>query len=178
MVYIAVREWKKLVEMVNIFGTFLPPRVSFITIQAFTHQKSKHKYLHSVNLLHVQFLSLLMHHVTRMSYIWQYGIGVNPKRAGGGAESAPPSTFRAIISWNFFFAPWAFMTFFFQVLRNFWCYFRKNWAYGSKVTQHYVIDRRLKIWKFSGFVYKTWKMASCAKTPFWALNCSICFHYS
>ena len=75
---------------------------------------------------------------------------------GGGAESAPPSTFRAIISWNFFFAPWAFMTFFFQVLRNFWCYFRKNRAYGSKVTQHYVIDRRLKIWEFSGFVYKTY----------------------
>ena len=62
-----------------------------------------------------------------------------------GPESAPPSTFRAIILWKFFSAPQAFMTFFFQVLRNFWHYFRKNRAYGSKVTQHYVIDRRLKI---------------------------------
>ena len=46
------------------------------------------------------------------------------------------------------------MIFFFQVLRNFGRYFLKNWPYGSKVTQHYVVERRLKIWKFSGFVYK------------------------
>ena len=82
---------------------------------------------------------------------------LNPKRAGGGGESAPPpSTFRAIISQKFFSAPRAFMTFFFEVLRNFWRYFRKNQAYHSKVTQHYVIERRLKIWTFSGFVYKTY----------------------
>ena len=81
---------------------------------------------------------------------------INPKRAGGGRNPPPPSTFRAIISQKFFPAPRAFMTFFFQVLRNFWRYFRKNWAYGSKVTQHYVLERRLKIWKFSGFVYKTY----------------------
>ena len=50
----------------------------------------------------------------------------NPKRAGGGgAESAPPSTFRAIILWKFFSAPRAFMTFFFQVLRNFCAIFGK-----------------------------------------------------
>ena len=54
-------------------------------------------------------------------------------------------TFRAIISWEKISAPRAFMTFFFEVLRNFWRYFRKNWVYGSKVTQHYVIERRLKI---------------------------------
>ena len=75
---------------------------------------------------------------------------------GGGAESAPPSTFRAVISWKIFPAPRAFMTFFFQVLRNFCRYFRKNRAYGSKVTQHYVIERLLKIRKFSEFVYKTY----------------------
>ena len=74
----------------------------------------------------------------------------------GGGGIHHPSTFRAIILWKFFFfAPRAFMTFFFQVLRNFSRYFRENWAYGSKVTQHYVIECRLKIWKFSGFVYKT-----------------------
>ena len=49
------------------------------------------------------------------------------------------------------------MTFFFEVLRNFWRYFRKNWPYGSKVTQHYVIERRLKIENISGFVYKTYE---------------------
>ena len=48
------------------------------------------------------------------------------------------------------------MTFFFEVLRNFWRYFRKNRVYGLKVTQHYVIVRRLKNLKFSGFVYKTY----------------------
>ena len=74
----------------------------------------------------------------------------------GGVESTPPSTFCAIISRNFFPAHRAFATFFFQVLRNFWCYFRKNRAYRSEVTQRYVIERRLKIWEFSGFVYKTY----------------------
>ena len=68
----------------------------------------------------------------------------------------PPSTFRAIILRKKFPAPRAFMTFFFEVLRNFGRYFRKNRAYGSKVTQHYVIERQLKIWTFSGFVYKTY----------------------
>ena len=81
----------------------------------------------------------------------------NPNQTGGGGvESTPPSTFRAIISQKFFPAHRAFVTFFFRVLRNFWCYFRKNRAYRSEVTQHYVIERRLKIWEFSGFVYKTY----------------------
>ena len=78
-------------------------------------------------------------------------------RPGGGGIHPPPSTFRAIISRNFFPAHRAFATFFFQVLRNFWCYFRKNRAYRSEVTQRYVIERRLKIWEFSGFVYKTYE---------------------
>ena len=104
----------------------------------------------------VQYLAL------RWALLVKYALPpfINPKRAGGGggggAESAPPSTFRAIISWKIFSAPRAFMTFCFQVLRNFWRYFQKNRPYGSKVTQHYVIERRLKIWQFSGFVYKTY----------------------
>ena len=56
---------------------------------------------------------------------------------------------------EFFFTHRAFATLFFRVLRNFWRYFRTNWAYRSEVTQRYVIERRLKIWEFSGFVYKT-----------------------
>ena len=88
-------------------------------------------------------------------------------------ESAP-SMFFTLISWKRNSAPQDFMTFFFEVLRNFGRYIRENWAYGSKVTQHYVIERLLKIWTISGFVYKTWKMASCAKNPFWALKCNIC----
>ena len=50
----------------------------------------------------------------------------------------------------------AFATFFFRVLCNIWHYICKNWAYCSEVTQRYVIERRLKIWEFSGFVYKTY----------------------
>ena len=73
----------------------------------------------------------------------------NPNQTGG-------STFRTIISRNFFYAHRAFATFFFRVLRNFLCYFRKNRAYCSEVMQRYVIERQLKIWKFSGFVYKTY----------------------
>ena len=75
--------------------------------------------------------------------------GLTLKGPGGGRNPPPLDVSR-------FSAPRAFMTFFFEVLRNFWRYFRKNRAYHSKVTQHYVIERRLKIWKFSGFVYKTY----------------------
>ena len=50
---------------------------------------------------------------------------------GGGGRSRPPSTFHAIISRKFFSAPQAFMTFSFEVLRNFWRNFRKNRAYCS-----------------------------------------------
>ena len=78
------------------------------------------------------------------------------KRLGGGPKRPPPSTFLAIISPNFFPAHRALVTFFFQVLRNFWHYFWKNWTYRLRVTQHYVIECRLKIWAFSGFVYKTY----------------------
>ena len=73
---------------------------------------------------------------------------------GGGGGIHPPSTFRAII-FREFFPRTAFSRLFFRVLRNFWCYFRTNRAYCSEVTQRYVIERRLKIWEFSGFVYKT-----------------------
>ena len=55
---------------------------------------------------------------------------LNPKRTRGG-RNLPPSTFRAIISRTFFSAPQAFMTFFFEVLRNIWRNFLKNRAYGS-----------------------------------------------
>ena len=58
----------------------------------------------------------------------------------------PPSTFRAIISLNFIF----------ECCATFDANFRKNLAYCSEVTQRYVIERRLKIWEFSGFVYKTY----------------------
>ena len=91
---------------------------------------------------------------------------LNPKRAGG--RYPPPSTFRAIISQNFFFRAASFHDFFSSSLApTFDAIFGKNRAYGSKVTQHYVIERRLKIRKFSEFcVQNIWKMASCAKTPF------------
>ena len=100
----------------------------------------------------------LQENKTKQAYklSWKILTLIRPGGGGGGGEIHPPSTFRAIISRNFFPVHCAFATFFFQVLRNFWCYFRKNRAYRSEVTQHYVIERRLKIWEFSGFVYKTY----------------------
>ena len=93
----------------------------------------------------MQVLKIIMSDVyTCMSHTHCFYVFLTLKGPGGGGIR-PPSTFRAIISWKFFSAPRAFMTFFVQVLRNFWRYFRKNRPYGSKVTQHYVIERRLKI---------------------------------
>ena len=46
--------------------------------------------------------------------------------------------------------------FYFESCATFDAIFVKNRAYRSEVTQRYVIERRLKIWKFSGFVYKTY----------------------
>ena len=50
---------------------------------------------------------------------------------------------------------------FFRVLRNFWRYFRKNQAYRSEVTQRYVTEHRLKIWKFldlcTKHIYGKWR---------------------
>ena len=48
------------------------------------------------------------------------------KRPGGQLNQPPPSTFRTIISQKLIFAHRAFMTFFIQVLRNFWHYFCKK----------------------------------------------------
>ena len=98
---------------------------------------------------HLFIVTMTMHFIHHMLF--------NPNQTGGGGGwNPPPSTFRAIISRNFFPAHRAFTTFFFRVLRNFWCYFRKNRAYCSEVMQRYVIERRLKIWEFSGYVYKTY----------------------
>ena len=53
-------------------------------------------------------------------------IRVNPKRAGGGRNLPPPSTFRAIISWNFFPAPQAFINFFLWSLAQLLALFSKK----------------------------------------------------
>ena len=90
-------------------------------------------------------------------------------RPWGGESTPPPSTFRAIIACTALSRLFSFES----CAINFWRYFRKNRAYRSEVTQHYVIERRLKIWEFSGFVYKTWKMAFCPKNQFWALK--VCY---
>ena len=80
---------------------------------------------------------------------------LNLNGPGGGGGNPPPRRFARYFR-GFFFTPRAFVTSLFQVLRNFWLCFRKNRAYGSEVTQYYVIERRLKIWHFFfWFVYKT-----------------------
>ena len=82
-----------------------------------------------------------------------------------GGIHPPPSTYSRNNLADIFPAHRAFATFFFWVLRNFWRYFRTNPVYRSDVTQRYVIERRLKIWEFSGFaVQNIWEMA------FWALK--------
>ena len=45
-----------------------------------------------------------------ISYILSQNVNLNPKRAGSGSRPPPSSTFRAVIPWDFFFAPRAFLT--------------------------------------------------------------------
>ena len=84
-----------------------------------------------------------------------------PRTGGGGGLKSTPSMFRAII-WGFF--PRATLLQLFSLKS-----FRINRAYRSEVTQRYVIERWLKIWEFSGFVYQftnRWKMGSVLKIHF------------
>ena len=102
---------------------------------------------------------------------------INPKRAGGGGGGIFISTGRNPLS-TFHgkkIHAASFHEFFLWSLAQLLALFSEK---SGVRFQSYATLCRLKIWKFSGFVYKTWKMASCAKTPFWALKCSICFHYS
>ena len=62
----------------------------------------------------------LHHKTTKKSPDIDVYLSLNPNQTGGGGvESTPPSTFRAIISRIFFSPHRAFATFFFRVLRNF-----------------------------------------------------------
>ena len=66
--------------------------------------------------------SLLFVIKTTLSCIIYTKRTINPKRAGG---IRPPSTFRAIISWNFFFAV-SFHDFFLWSLAQLWALFSEN----------------------------------------------------
>ena len=79
-------------------------------------------------------------------------VNVNPKRAG----FRPPLDVSRDNFAEFFSRAASFHDFFLSSFAQLLALFSEKSAYGSKVTQHYVIERRLKIWKFSGFVYKTY----------------------
>ena len=89
-------------------------------------------------------------------------------RPGGGVD--PPLD----VSRKCFYVLRAFATFFFRVLRNFWCYFRKNWAYCYQ--SYATLCNRASAQNMGIFwicVQNIWKMAFCAKNPFWALK--VCY---
>ena len=96
----------------------------------------------------------------------------NPKRAGGGGGGRNPPPPLDISRDNFFFRAASFHDFFsLKSCATFGAIFRKNRAYGSKVTQHYIIDPLAQKFDFFFFffwicVQNVWKMAFCAKTPF------------
>ena len=95
-------------------------------------------------------------HACTVAYckICSTSISVNPNRDRG--EGRIPPTFRAIILWIFFFPHRKLLwLFFFQV----WCnYFCKNWAikFWRLLLCKTVMECQLKIWTFSGIVYKTY----------------------
>ena len=77
---------------------------------------------------------------------------------GGGVESTPPPLdVSRDNSAEFFSRAPRFRDFFLLSLAQLLTLFlEKSGVYRSEVTQRYVIERRLKIREFSGFVYKTY----------------------
>ena len=97
----------------------------------------------------------------------------------GGRNPPPPSTFRAVISWIFFFRAASFHDFFLSSLAQLLALFSEK--SGVRFQSYATLCNRASAQNLKIFwicVQNVWKMASCAKTPFWALKCSICFHYS
>ena len=70
---------------------------------------------------------------------------------GGGGVESTPSTFRAIISRTALS-----LLFSFESCATFDAIFVKIGHTVPKLRNVIVIERRLKIWEFSGFVYKTY----------------------
>ena len=89
-------------------------------------------------------------------------------------ESTPLDVSRDNL-WDFFSRTTLLRLFSFESCATFDAIFLKIGCTLPKLCNvMYVIERRLKIWEFSGFVYKTlWKMPFCAKNPFWALK--VCY---
>ena len=99
-------------------------------------------------------------------------LSLNPKRAGGGAESAPPPL-------DVFFCATSFHDFFLSSLAQLLALFSEK--SGGRFQSYATLCNRPSAQNLKIFwicVQNIWKMASCAKTPFCALKCSICFHYS
>ena len=69
---------------------------------------------------------------------------------GGGAESAPSSTFRAVISWKFFSAPQAFTIFFLSSLAQLFALFSEK--SGVRFQSYATLCNRASGSKFDNFL--------------------------
>ena len=104
---------------------------------------------------------------------------VNPKRTGGGGWNPPPLDVSRDNFVEIFFRAASFHDFFLWSLAQLLALFleKSGVRFQSYATLYdQASAQNLKI--FWICVQNVWKMASGAKTPFWALKCSICFHYS
>ena len=102
----------------------------------------------------------------------------NPKRAGGGGIRPPLDVSRDNFAENFFRAA-SFHDFFLSSFAQLLALFSEKsgvWFESYAILCTRASAQNLKI--FWICVQNIWKMASCAKTPFWALKCNICIHDS
>ena len=103
----------------------------------------------------------------------------NPKRAGGGGGIRPPLDVSRGNFVEIFFRAASFDDFFLSSLAQLLALFSEK--SGVRFQSYATLCNRASAQNVKIFwicVQNVWKMASCAKTPFWALKCSICFHYS
>ena len=102
--------------------------------------------------------------------------GLTLKGPGGGGGRIPPPLY---VSWKKKSTPRAVITFFFQVLRNFWRYFRKNLAYGFQ--SYATLCNRTSAQNFKIFwIWCTKHMENgfLCRNSILSSKCSIWFHYS
>ena len=114
-------------------------------------------------------------------YVWNFLLfllSLTLKGPGGGGIRPPldvsrdnfaKKNFRAASFHDFFLSSFAQLLALFSEKSGVWFE-----SYATLCTR--ASAQNLKI--FWICVQNIWKMASCAKTPFWALKCNICIHYS
>ena len=104
--------------------------------------------------------------------------GLTLKGPGGGGGIHPLDISRDNFV-DFFFRAASFHDFFLWSLAQLLALFSEK--LGVRFQSYAKLCNRASAQNYKIFwicVQNIWKMASWAKTPFWALKCSICFHYS